>query len=92
MSASDGPFGKHAALYRRELDGGDFERCTVGLPDWLPAIVDTGHLDAGGSRVVAGIAGQVIVSDDAGDSWRVLAADLPDVTAVALDAPTTGGS
>lgn len=84
VSASDGPFGERVALYRRELDGDDFERCILGLPEWLPAIVDTGTLDARGARVVAGTANEVLASDDAGQRWRVLAQDLPDVTAVAV--------
>jgi hypothetical protein len=84
VSASDGPVGRRAALYRRPLDGGAFERCTDGLPEWLPAIVDTGALDAGGDRVVAGVADTVFASDDGGTTWRVLAAGLPPIRAVAL--------
>lgn len=84
VAASDGPFGSRVALYRRELDGGDFERCTAGLPEWLPAIVDTGTLAAQGSRVAAGTADRVLASDDAGRQWRLVAEDLPEVTAVAV--------
>jgi hypothetical protein len=88
VSASDGPFGHRVALYRRDLEGHDFERCTVGLPDWLPAIVDTGLLAAHGRRVVAGTADQIVVSDDSGQRWAILARELPPVTAVAvLSAP-----
>jgi hypothetical protein len=92
VSASDGPFGDQVALYRRPLDGEAFERCAGGLPEWLPAIVDTGALDADGSRVVAGTAGRVFVSGDAGSSWRLLAEGLDHVRAVALvDAPRRPG-
>jgi hypothetical protein len=84
VSASDGPFGDRVALYRRALDGIDFERCTAGLPAWLPAIVDTGLLAADGARVVAGTADQVALSDDGGQRWTILARELPPVTAVAL--------
>lgn len=84
VSASDGPFGRHVALYRRELDGPAFERCTAGLPDWLPAIVDTGSLAARGPCVVAGSADQVVRSEDGGERWAVVARELPTVTAVAL--------
>ena len=84
VGASDGPFGRRAALYRRALTGGDFERCTDGLPAWLPALVDTGALDARGPVVVAGAADTVVVSDDAARTWRVAAAGLPRVRAVAL--------
>ena len=88
VSASDGPFGHRVALYRRDLEGRDFERCTVGLPDWLPAIVDTGLLAAHGRRVVAGTADQIVLSDDSGQRWATLARDLPPVTALAvLSAP-----
>jgi hypothetical protein len=88
VSASDGPFGDQVALYRRPLDGGAFERCAGGLPEWLPAIVDTGALDADGSRVAAGTAGRVFLSSDAGSTWRLLVEGLDQVRAVALvDAP-----
>src|SRR5450631_1159418 len=88
VSASDGPFGHRVALYRRDLEGRDFERCTVGLPNWLPAIVDTGLLAAHGRRVVAGTADQIVLSDDSGQRWATLARDLPPVTALAvLSAP-----
>jgi hypothetical protein len=91
VSASDGPFGHRAALYRRELDGRDFERCTAGLPEWLPAIVDTGLLAARGQHVVAGIADQVARSDDGGQRWVILAGGLGPVTAMAL-LSTPGGA
>jgi hypothetical protein len=90
VSASDGPFGHRVALYRRDLEGREFERCTTGLPDWLPAIVDTGLLAAHGRRVVAGTADQIVRSDDGGQRWVSLAADLPPVTAVAILAPPGG--
>src|SRR5581483_12017300 len=82
VSASDGPFGRHAALYRRGLDDPGFERCTTGLPAWLPAIVDTGCLDAHDRRVAAGCADLVVGSDDGGQAWTTLAEELPPVTAV----------
>lgn len=84
VSASDGPFGQRVALYRRDLEGRDLQRCTTGLPDWLPAIVDTGLLAAHGRRVVAATADRIVLSDDSGQTWAILAADLPPVTAVAI--------
>ena len=33
VGASDGPFGDHAALYRRPIQGGAFEHCDGGLPN-----------------------------------------------------------
>ncbi len=84
VSASDGPFGDRVALYRGPLDGGGLERCTAGLPEWLPEIVDTGALDGVGAHVVAGSGGQVFESRDAGATWRELAEQLDHVRAVAL--------
>ena len=84
VGASDGPFGQHAALYRRPLRGGAFERCDGGLPTWLPELVDTGALAAHGSRVVAGAGDTVFASDDGARTWRVGASGLPRVQAVAL--------
>jgi hypothetical protein len=87
VSASNGPGGRRAAIYRRRLDDdGPFERCTEGLPAWQPHNVDTGCLDTDGERVAFGGAdGVVYGSEDAGGSWRVLADGLPPVTAVAID-------
>jgi hypothetical protein len=90
VSASDGPFGRRPALYRRALDGGPFERCTDGLPEWLPAIVDTGALDARGDLVVAGTADTVYASEDGGDTWRLLADALPPIRGVAIADPPAG--
>ena len=85
VSASDGPFGHRVALYRRDDGGGGFERCREGLPDWLPAIVDTAQLDARGPAVAAGSGHSVFRSDDAGRSWRRLDVTVAGLGAVALD-------
>ena len=90
VSASDGPVGRRSALYRRSLDRGSFERCTNGLPEWLPAIVDTGTLDARGDQVVAAAADTVFASEDGGQTWRVLAAGLPPIRAAAIVDPPPG--
>jgi hypothetical protein len=83
VSASDGPFTSHGAVYRAQL-GSPFVRCTEGLPEWFSANVDTGRLDACGGRVAIGFGTQVHVSDDRGESWR--AHDVGDVvSAVRLD-------
>jgi hypothetical protein len=84
VGASDGPRGQHAALYRRPLGGGAFERCDGGLPTWLPALVDTGALAADGPRVVAGAGDTVFASDDGAGTWHVRASGLPPVRAVAV--------
>jgi hypothetical protein len=85
-SASTGPSGRQAAVYRRPLAGDEpFERCRAGLPDWFGANIDTGCLAAAGPAAAFGTAdGEVFVSEDAGQSWRRLAADLPPVRCVLL--------
>jgi hypothetical protein len=87
VSASTGPFTEQAALYRRAIDGdGPLERCTDGLPDWQPHNIDTACLDTDGTQVAFGGAdGVVYGSEDAGNTWRVLADGLPPVSAVAID-------
>jgi hypothetical protein len=79
VSASDGPFTKRGAVYRAQL-GSPFVRCEAGLPEWFPGNVDTGHLDAVGSRAVIGFGRDVHVSDDDGESWKT--SELPDVITV----------
>jgi len=77
--------GGKAAVYRTDLDGSVFTRCAEGLPGWFSSNVNTGCLAASGDLAVIGDAnGTVYRSDDAGATWKVLAADLPEVTCVAL--------
>ena len=87
VSASTGPFTEQGAIYRRAIDDeGPVERCTEGLPEWQPHNIDTGCLDTDGSRVAFGGAdGVVYGSEDAGRTWRVLADNLPPVSAVTID-------
>jgi hypothetical protein len=68
VSASEGPFTTHGAVYRAPL-GSAFGRCAEGLPKWFPDNVDTGHLDALGGRVVIGFGQEVHLSEDSGASW-----------------------
>ena len=79
LSASRGPRGEQAALYRRPLDGGRFERCQAGLPEWLPGNVDTFWLagTANGEAAFATGAGDVYVSTEEGASWERAASGLP---------------
>ena len=69
VSASDGPFTRHGAVYRAQL-GSAFVRCEEGLPGWFAANVDTGHLDAADDRAVIGFGEEVHVSEDDGESWH----------------------
>jgi hypothetical protein len=86
MTASDGPRGGHAAVYRRALDSiGPFERCTEGLPEWFEDNIDTACLQAAGSHVVFGTAsGEVHASEDAGSSWQRVADGLSPVRCLLL--------
>jgi len=72
-------------LYRRDLEGNAFERCTEGLPEWFADNVDTYCLDAGAGSAALGTSdGIVFVSEDAGRSWSKLAAGLPPISCVVL--------
>jgi hypothetical protein len=86
VSASTGPGGRRAAIYRRRLDDDRlFERCTEGLPTWFGDNVDTGCLVAVGPDVVCGTAdGRVFRSLDGGGHWELAAKGLPPVTCLSL--------
>jgi len=87
LTVSRGPRGGEAALYRRPLDGGPFERCHEGLPGWFAGNLDTHRLHAAGGLAALGTPdGRVLISEDEGASWRELAAGLPPVRWVAVDA------
>jgi hypothetical protein len=87
LSASDGPRGGRAALYRAPLQGGEpFVRCSAGLPDgWFSANIDTFCVAASGGEVAFGTAGGLVfVSSDHGTTWREAAGGLPPVRCLAL--------
>lgn len=79
LSASSGPDGERAAIYRRPLHGGGpFRRTSIGLPGSFPGNVDTFCLVADGDRAALGtFAGRVYASGDAGASWTTVAAGPP---------------
>jgi len=82
VSASDGPRGGRAGVYRGDIRGGAFERCTTGLPGWFDDNIDTYCLDAlnDGSFASFGTSdGRLFGSDDAGSTWHELSADLAPV-------------
>jgi hypothetical protein len=82
VSASNGPRGGRAGVFRGAMDGGPFERCTSGLPGPFDDNIDTFCLDAlnDGSFAAFGVAeGRVFGSDDAGSTWHELTAGLPPV-------------
>ena len=79
VSASDGPRGGRAAVYRADLAAGPFERCTAGLPGWFDDNIDTYRLDAlndGSFAAFCTSDGRLFGSDDAGSTWHELASDL----------------
>jgi hypothetical protein len=84
VSASKGPRGGRAAVYRGGLEGGSFERCAAG-PGSFDENIDTHCLDAipDGSFAAFGTSdGHVYATTDQGASWDELAADLGSVTRV----------
>jgi hypothetical protein len=82
VSASNGPRGGRAGVYRAGLEEGPFARCREGLPDWFDDNIDTYCLDAlnDGSCAAFGTTdGRVFVSDDGGIAWTELTAALAPV-------------
>lgn len=85
VSASTGPRGGEAAVYRMRRDGARFERCTDGLPGAFSTNIDTFCLAARDRFVVAGDRnGTLHVSADDGISWDAAATGLPGVRCLAL--------
>jgi photosystem II stability/assembly factor-like uncharacterized protein len=87
VTASTGPGGRRAAIYRRRLDGAEpFERCRDGLPRWFPSNIDTACLVAAGASVVFGTdEGAVFLSTDRGERWEEVAAGLPPIHGVVVE-------
>lgn len=82
VSASDGPRGGQAAVYRGGLSDGRFERCTDGLPAWFDDNIDTYCLDSlnDGSFAAFGTPdGRLFCSENRGRLWRELGVGLPAV-------------
>jgi hypothetical protein len=81
VSASTGPGGGRAALYRTSIHGLDrFERCREGLPEWFTGNINTGCLAARGTEIAAGDPrGIVYLSGNAGGIWREIVATLPPI-------------
>lgn len=86
VTASDGPSGERAGIYRGQLTSGAFERCSEGLPKSFDGNIDTHCLAADDSTVAFGTTdGQVYVSNDSGQSWREESSDLPAVRCLLID-------
>jgi hypothetical protein len=85
LSASNGPRGGRAAVYRGDVPGGAFERCLEGLPEWFKDNIDSYCLDAlpDGSLAAFGTSdGRLYGSTDEGAAWNELASGLPPVQRV----------
>ena len=85
LSASSGPSGRRSALYRGSLDGDGMQPCRKGLPEWFDTNIDSLCLDALPSGELAAFGledGRVFASVDQGESWDVVATDLPGVNCV----------
>lgn len=85
LTASTGPRGGRAAVYRRARADGDFERCRAGLPEWFPSNIDSHCLAASGELAAFGTdQGDVYASLDGGVMWNALATGLPPVRCIAI--------
>ena len=84
MSASTGPRGGRAALYRRTPGEDRFGKCADGLPEWFARNIDSHHLAASEGLVVFGGDGVLFVSEDGGVSWRDSGAAYPEITCVGI--------
>jgi hypothetical protein len=83
VSASSGPRGGRSAVYRKRLDGGTFERCREGLPEWFEDNIDSYCLDSVPDLTAfAADDGRVFASDDQGGTWAEAASGLPSVRCV----------
>jgi hypothetical protein len=87
LSASTGPRGGRAALYRRYAGASAFERCEDGLDEWFPGNLDSHCVAAAGGTVVIGTEdGRAFLSDDSGDTWRPLDGEFARITCVGVGA------
>jgi hypothetical protein len=82
VSASRGPRGGQAAVYKGAVGDGPLERCRTGLPGWFEDNIDSACLDAlpDGRLVAFGASdGRVFASQDQGASWMEAAGGLDPV-------------
>jgi hypothetical protein len=87
LSASTGPRGGRAALYRREAGSDAFVKAHASLPEWFDANIDSHCLAAAGGTVVFGVEdGRAFQSEDGGDSWRQVLGGSSRVTCVGVGA------
>lgn len=86
VSASTGPHGDKAAIYRRLLEQpGTFEKSELGLPTWFSDNINTGTLDTFQDTVAFGTSdGEIFISDDAGLTWQQIASGLAPIHCLRL--------
>jgi hypothetical protein len=84
MSASVGPRGGRAAVFRLPPGEVGFLRSTAGLPEWFSQSIDSHCLAAGGGTVVFAAEGRMFVSEDGALSWHEAATTYPQITCVAI--------
>lgn len=86
VSASTGPGGRRAAVYRTSAAvPTSLERCSAGLPEWFPDNIDTFCLAGSGDLSVIGSSdGSVYASADGGDSWEAVGGGLTGLRCVAV--------
>lgn len=82
VTTSTGPSTRRAAIYR--LDGEELEKCEDGLAEWFPQNINTGCLAARGPVVAFAVGREAYLSEDEGETWQQVAADLPEVRCLAL--------
>jgi hypothetical protein len=82
VSASTGPRGGRAAVYRLSPGDTGFERCSTGLPEWFSGNIDTFCLTGSdGAAAFASPDGSVYLSQDEGATWELVVEGLPSVRA-----------
>lgn len=86
VSASQGPRGGKAAIYRGQLEGGPFTRLGNGLPEWFATNVNTGCLAARGDVIACASPGDgaVWISEDKGEAFELAIEGLNTPTRIAL--------
>jgi hypothetical protein len=85
LSASRGPRGGQAAVYRAPVAGGVFEKCRSDLPEWFDDNVDSAWLDAMPELAAFGTGdGRVFASEDEGSTWHEVAGGMSSIACVAV--------
>jgi photosystem II stability/assembly factor-like uncharacterized protein len=70
--------GVRGAIYKSRDSGRTWDRLGKGLPKQLDKMA-RGLMEDDAGRICTAVGGQVLASEDGGDSWQVLVEDLPEV-------------